>query len=74
MEIRINAPLSGTVKQIVVQAGDAVNAGDTIAILESMKMEIPIESTAAGTVSDIPASPGGFAREGDTLVVVDTGA
>jgi acetyl-CoA carboxylase biotin carboxyl carrier protein len=74
MEITINSPLSGTIKQIVVHPGDAVSAGDTVAILESMKMEIPIESTAAGTVSHIAASAGGFAREGDTLVVVDTAA
>jgi len=72
MQVSINSPLSGTIKEIVVSEGDTVNTGDTVAVLESMKMEIPIESTAAGSVSKIGVSTGGFAREGDMLVVINT--
>jgi acetyl-CoA carboxylase biotin carboxyl carrier protein len=73
MAVNIQSPLSGTVSQVVVEVGDAVSAGDTVAILESMKMEIPIESTAAGSVAEIAVAPGDFAKEGDTLLVIDAG-
>jgi len=70
MATEINSPLSGVITQIVVKEGDTVNQGDTVAILESMKMEIPIESTAAGTVTEVKAMAGGFAKQGDVLVLI----
>ena len=72
MEVSIISPLSGTIKQVIVSEGDAVKAGDTVAILESMKMEIPIDSTADGSVNKVAVAVGDFAKEGDTLVVVAT--
>ncbi|CAN5256723.1 urea carboxylase [soil metagenome] len=47
----IEAPFGGSVWKLLVAAGDAVKAGDTIAVLEAMKMECPVESPVAGTVA-----------------------
>lgn len=70
MEANIESPLSGTIKEVLVKVGDAVQDGETVLILESMKMEIPVDSTAAGAVSQINVEPGGFVKQGDILVVV----
>ncbi|KAK0330270.1 hypothetical protein LTR94_033496, partial [Friedmanniomyces endolithicus] len=45
----IEAPFGGSVWKLLVAAGDAVEAGDTIAVIEAMKMECPVESPGAGT-------------------------
>jgi len=67
----IEATMAGTVLNILVQEGDNVKAGDTVALLESMKMEIPIESNVDGVVSEIKAGSGDFVNEGDVLIVLD---
>ncbi len=51
MAISVNAHITGTVWKINVKVGDAVSEGETVAILESMKMEMPVESPAAGKVA-----------------------
>lgn len=66
----IESPLSGTIKEVLVKEGDTVQLGETVLILESMKMEIPVDSVAAGTVSKVNVEPGGFVKQGDILVVV----
>jgi len=53
MATDVEAHITGTVWQIEVEAGDDVEEGDELIILESMKMEMPIESPADGTVSEI---------------------
>jgi len=70
MEANIESPLSGTIKEVLVKVGDAVQDGETVLILESMKMEIPVDSTAAGSVCQVNVEPGGFVKQGDILVVV----
>jgi biotin carboxyl carrier protein len=65
------AEMVANVWKIVVAQGDHVDEGDTICILESMKMEIPVEATAAGTVSEINVSEGGVVQEGDVIAVID---
>jgi acetyl-CoA carboxylase biotin carboxyl carrier protein len=65
------AEMVANVWKIVVAQGDTVEEGDTICILESMKMEIPVEATAAGTVSAINVSEGGVVQEGDVIAVID---
>jgi biotin carboxyl carrier protein len=50
--------------------GDEVGIGDTIVILESMKMEIPVVVEIAGTVSEISVSPGDVVREGDVIAIL----
>jgi biotin carboxyl carrier protein len=56
--------------KVVVAVGEEVQEGDTICILESMKMEIPVEATAAGKVSKLNVSEGGVVQEGDVIAVI----
>ena len=67
----IEAHITGTVWKIEVAVGDAVAEGDTVAILESMKMEMPVEAEDDGTVSEIKCSEGQSVSEGDVLVVLE---
>jgi acetyl-CoA carboxylase biotin carboxyl carrier protein len=64
----IPAPMTGTMKEVLVALGDRVNAGEEIIIIESMKMEIPVESPAAGTVAEIVVAPPGRIEEGDIIM------
>ncbi|MDQ4142473.1 MAG: biotin/lipoyl-binding carrier protein [Actinomycetota bacterium] len=57
--------------KVVVAPGDAVEEGDTLVILESMKMEIPVEATAGGTISELNVTEGGVVQEGDVIAVID---
>ena len=66
----IEAHITGTVWKIECEVGDAVAAGDTVVILESMKMEMPVEADDAGTVKEILCEEGQAVNEGDTLVVL----
>ena len=67
----VEAHITGTVWKIEVSVGDTVEEGDTVAILESMKMEMPVEAEDEGTVKEIVVSEGQAVSEGDTLVVLD---
>ena len=64
----VEAHITGTVWKIEVEVGDAVEEGDTVVILESMKMEMPVESEVAGTVDAILCEAGATVREGQALV------
>ncbi len=66
----IEAHITGTVWKIECEVGDAVASGDTVVILESMKMEMPVEADDAGTVKEILCEEGQAVNEGDTLVVL----
>ena len=66
MNIRSN--MSGSLWKVLVNVGDQVDAGQEVAILESMKMEIPIVSEATGLVEAILKNEGDFVQE-DELVV-----
>jgi biotin carboxyl carrier protein len=59
------------VLKVYVGPGDSVDAGDTIVLLESMKMEIPVLSEHAGTVSSVNVTAGDVVQEGDSLVSLD---
>jgi acetyl-CoA carboxylase biotin carboxyl carrier protein len=67
----IEAHITGTVWKIECAVGDTIAEGDTVAILESMKMEMPVEAEDAGTVTEIRCEEGQAVNEGDTLVVLD---
>ena len=67
----IEAHITGTVWKIEVQVGDSVQEGDTVVILESMKMEMPVEAEDPGVVREIRCAEGQSVSEGDTLVVLD---
>ncbi|MCD6728299.1 MAG: biotin/lipoyl-binding carrier protein [Solirubrobacteraceae bacterium] len=66
----IEAHITGTVWKIECQIGDQVQEGDTVLILESMKMEMPVEAEDAGTVTEICCAEGQAVKEGETLVVL----
>jgi acetyl-CoA carboxylase biotin carboxyl carrier protein len=65
------AEMVANVWKVVVTAGDSVEEGDTICILESMKMEIPVEATTSGKVSELNVSEGGVVQEGDVIAVIE---
>jgi acetyl-CoA carboxylase biotin carboxyl carrier protein len=67
----IEAHITGTVWKIEVAVGDSVDEGDTVVILESMKMEMPVEAEDPGTVKEIAVEEGQAVSEGDTLVVLE---
>lgn len=66
----VRAEMVSTVFQIVVAEGDSVAVGDTLVVLESMKMEIPVLAESAGTVSKIDVSVGDVIQQGDLIAVV----
>ena len=67
----IEAHITGTVWKIEVRVGDTVEEGDTVVILESMKMEMPVEAEDEGRVAEIRCEEGQAVSEGDTLVVLE---
>ena len=71
MATSVNAHITGTVWKIEVKVGDSVTEGQTVAILESMKMEMPVEAEDSGKVTKICCEEGQAVNEGDTLVVLE---
>lgn len=69
---RIESLVTGTVWKLERQTGDSVAKGDTILIIESMKMEIPIEAPAAGTLQELLVAEGESVNEGQVLAVVSS--
>ena len=70
-EIQLESPVTGVVWKVVAGPGTVVAAGDTILIVESMKMEIPVEATEAGTVAEVMVSEGDQVSEGDWVAVLE---
>ncbi len=67
----IKAPLPGVITEICVNVGDEVNAGDTVLVLEAMKMANNIEAEKAGKITAICVKPGQTVMEDDALVVIE---
>ncbi len=67
----VEAHITGTVWKIEVGVGDQVSDGDTVVILESMKMEMPVETEDDGVVKEIRCEEGQSVQEGDVLVVLE---
>jgi acetyl-CoA carboxylase biotin carboxyl carrier protein len=67
----VEAHITGVVWKIECSVGDSVNEGDTVVILESMKMEMPVEAEDGGTVAQILCEEGQAVSEGDALVVLE---
>ena len=67
----VEAHITGTVWKIECEVGQQIAEGDTVAILESMKMEMPVEAEDEGTVTEIKCSEGQSVSEGETLVVLE---
>jgi acetyl-CoA carboxylase biotin carboxyl carrier protein len=66
----VAAHITGTVWKVEVEVGDRVQEGDTVVVLESMKMEMPVEAEDPGVVREIRVQEGQSVSEGDTLVVL----
>lgn len=64
----VKAHITGTVWKVECSVGQAINVGDTVVILESMKMEMPVEAEEAGTVSEIICQEGQAVAEGEVLL------
>ncbi|WP_309649676.1 biotin carboxylase N-terminal domain-containing protein [Nocardioides sp.] len=67
------APMPGTVVRVAVEPGASVEAGDTVLVLEAMKMQHTVSAPAAGTVTEINVRTGAQVAAGEVLAVVDTG-
>jgi biotin carboxyl carrier protein len=66
----VTAEMVANVMTVYVAPGDTVAVGDTVVLLESMKMEIPVLVEVAGTVQAIKVGPGDVVQEGDVLVSI----
>ena len=64
------APLPGRIVNVAVRPGDRVEKGDTLLVIEAMKMENEFKSGAAGTVTEVRVTPGQAVNGGDVLVVI----
>jgi biotin carboxyl carrier protein len=67
---QICAEMVANVFSVAVTEGDRVEAGATLLVLESMKMEIPVLCESGGMVTEVKVQPGDVVQEGDVLVVV----
>ena len=69
----IRAEMVANVWKVVATEGQQIEAGDTVVILESMKMEIPVLAEDPGTLSKINVAEGDVIQEGDLIAVIDRG-
>ena len=70
MADEVRAEMVANVWKVVVAQGDSVDDGDTLVILESMKMEIPVLAETAGTVQELRVNEGDVVQEGDVIAVI----
>jgi acetyl-CoA carboxylase biotin carboxyl carrier protein len=71
-QLKVKSDVAGTVWEVVSKPGEALAAGATIMILESMKMEIPVEAPAKGTLKSLLVQKGDVVSEGQDLAIIDT--
>jgi acetyl-CoA carboxylase biotin carboxyl carrier protein len=71
MAVQVCAHITGTVWKIQVAVGDAVEAEQSLVILESMKMEMPVEADEPGRVTAILCAEGEKVNEGDALIILE---
>ncbi len=68
---RIEVPLTGKVISVSIKEGDIVKEGDTLCILESMKMENPVMTPVSGTVTEIGVAEGQVVKAGDLIATIE---
>ncbi|MEV0727480.1 biotin/lipoyl-binding carrier protein [Polymorphospora sp. NPDC051019] len=71
MAEEIRAEMVANVWKVVAAAGDSVADGDTLVILESMKMEIPVVAESAGVLARLAVNEGDVVQEGDLIAVIE---
>ncbi|MGH3716704.1 MAG: biotin/lipoyl-binding carrier protein [Micromonosporaceae bacterium] len=71
MAEEIRAEMVANVWKVVASPGDTVDDGDTLVILESMKMEIPVLAESAGVVKELAVNEGDVIQEGDLIAVIE---
>jgi biotin carboxyl carrier protein len=69
----LTAPMPATVLRVLVKVGDAVKRGDSLVILEAMKMELPVRAGAAGAIRAVHCREGELVQPGLTLIEIDEG-
>ena len=69
--VEVQAEIAANVWQVPAEEGQMIAEGDTIAILESMKMEIPVEAPTAGRIAEIRVAPNDQVQEGDLIAVIE---
>ena len=67
----VTAPMGGKIIDVKVKAGDAVNEGDEVIILEAMKMELPVVASESGTVKKVKCNNGDAVEAEAVLVVLE---
>ena len=67
----VSVPMQGTIVKVLVEVGQEIEAGQTVCVLEAMKMENNIAADKAGTVTEIKVSPGDSVGSGDVVAVVE---
>jgi len=70
-KIEIKSEITGTVWQIKARPGDKIESGDTLIVIESMKMEIPVITEDGGTVTEILVKPKDPVAEGQVVAIID---
>ena len=70
MSDEIRAEMVANVWKVVAKPGDTVAEGDTLVILESMKMEIPVVAETDGTLAELAVNEGDVVQEGDLIAVI----
>ncbi|MDH3469906.1 MAG: biotin/lipoyl-binding carrier protein [Acidimicrobiia bacterium] len=71
MSAEVKAEMMANVWAVPIEVGQSVGEGETLVVLESMKMEIPVRAPSAGVVSAVRVVPQDSVQQGDVLVVLD---
>lgn len=71
--MNVLAPMMANVWRVLVEPGQLVTAGQSLTVLESMKIEVPVDAPAQGTVVEVRVAEGDVVEEGQVLVVLDVG-
>ena len=69
--MQVYAEITGTVWAVEVQPGQAVAQGDTLLVVESMKMEIPVSAPVAGTVKEVFVAQGDLVEDGQSILELE---
>lgn len=69
--MEVKSQISGTVWQVLVEVGQAVEEEEDLIILESMKMEIPVAAPQSGTIKEVKVKPNQPVQEGEVLLILE---